>query len=133
ITAAHVALAMNNCIGVLRIQRIEAKAMIGVATPNIEDGQVTISRSFVLSPVKVMAIDTIHDLAVLEPLPGANPFARKGTLFETPSMKIGIQPSIARIDTSRPADGEAVFACGYPIGSRALISTVGRVASAWGN
>jgi S1-C subfamily serine protease len=70
--------------------------------------------------------DKVHDIAVLSPM---NTMALTHDPFGFPDAKFA--PTAVTFDTRRPRDGDDVFACGYPMGTMALATTAGRIATAW--
>jgi len=83
---------------------------------------------------KILAEDKAHDLALLHPevkdpfesMAGAPLVANDNQTTER------AKPTPATLLTTRPVDGLEVFTCGYPFGQKALTTTSGFVATAWG-
>jgi S1-C subfamily serine protease len=108
-----------------------AQLIIGVAFPNAETSAITISSDIKGFPAKTIATDPSHDLAVIQAT--GDPFSDMDKAVSG-TQTAGIPKSKAgfvTFSTSRPSDGEEVFALGYPFFSFSPVSTSGKVASAW--
>jgi S1-C subfamily serine protease len=108
-----------------------ASLEIGVALPNVETGHLTIAAGTMFFPAEVVATDPAHDLALIKAT--VNPFTNMPRTFAG-TGSAGLPQAKAQavtISTTRPTDGEEIFACGYPLGSPGLVTTSGTIASAW--
>jgi S1-C subfamily serine protease len=108
-----------------------AQLQIGVAMPNVDSRSITMASDTLFFPAKVVATDAAHDLALIQAT--VNPFKKMPTPF-TGDAAARIPRATVKsvsISTTRPSDGEEIFACGYPLSSHGLISTSGTIASAW--
>ena len=142
VTALHVADGFRSKDGVdhpgvkqvieaLEAAGIHAETVIGVATPNVDNGKVIIEASTNYFPATLIATDPAHDLALIRP--SVNPFKDFPRTFSGPGSA-GLPQGMAKSVTfsvTRPRDGEAIFACGYPFGEHGLVTTSGTLASAW--
>lgn len=109
-----------------------SRLMAGLAMPNMS-GQISIRQGFELTQLDVVERDPRHDLALLRAK--VNPFTsgRPPGVFRTPDGGMGINAlyGLARLDLSRPRDGELIAVSGYPLSNPTLITTSGIIASAW--
>jgi S1-C subfamily serine protease len=135
VTAYHVAEDMTQTIQALEAKGARGHAAMGLALPNFEKHGMIVAWIFSKFDVKQVAEDKAHDLAILAPadenlFKGAKMLVVHGRgLSDLPRFA----PMIARLSSERPRDGQAIFACGFPLGSDALVSTTGVLASAWAN
>ena len=131
VTASHVASDAAKVIARLASRNLEAIALILAMYPNSEGksgGQIAWNEAGF--QVALQAEDKAHDIAVVSPLRGLNPFDRAKQVFNIGDQ--GFNLKAARLDVGRPRDGEDVFACGFPLGAEALTTTIGHVATSWG-
>jgi S1-C subfamily serine protease len=108
-----------------------AELQIGVALPNYESAAITVASGTQYFRAKFGPTDPAHDLAVLQAID--NPFKGMPRIF---AGNVGVKvppPSVSAVTlaTKRPSDGDDIFACGYPLFSHGLLSTSGKIASAW--
>jgi S1-C subfamily serine protease len=111
----------------------QALIQIGVAIPNVENQYITAASGTTYFDAKVVATDPAHDLALIQAT--VNPFTHMPQSYGGLGAR-GMPQAMAKavtISTTRPKDGEAIFGCGYPLGSYGLVSTAGNIASAWNN
>ena len=129
-TANHVAEAA------LAAQTSGQIASIGLAYPNVEDESagaflVSAMGNFLRIRFDVVAADPENDIALLKLV--KNPFAETPPdLLTTSEQSLAVGPSVAALMAERPHDGEAVAVSGYPLASRALVTTSGNIATSWG-
>lgn len=139
VTAAHVVdggktehPGIKQALEALQHQGISAKVQIGVAAPNIEQNNVTIAATVVYFDAEVVAQDPADDLSVVKST-SVNRLTQMPQTFAGPGAAGWPQTTaqVARLSKTRPTDGEKIFACGYPLSSMALVSTDGKISSAW--
>jgi S1-C subfamily serine protease len=129
ITAEHVVDDLKNLKGQLEAKHANVSWRIGIPLPAAETKHVTVLGGITGVPFTVTLEDPVNDLAVLTP--GPNIFALN-PLIVSPGIPVS-HPSVARLSTQRPRDGQEVFAIGFPAGSKAVITTSGHVASSAGS
>jgi len=136
VTAFHVVSEATRVIAALQKGMIPADMEIAIAMPNVDlpQGGGVISGNFFQISMKLKASRTERDIAVLSTT-GRNPFDGFPRIFDgalarnVPKATV----AVAKIETNRPRDGDEVLAVGFPLGSQALESTTGRIASSWIN
>ncbi|MEO6922287.1 MAG: serine protease [Bryocella sp.] len=131
VTAAHVVRGAELVLETLHAQNVEASLMVGITAPSVENKQVT-SFGYTAVSGRVSDIDNSRDLALLRV--ARNPFNNSHAPKPKPGTLVisgQSMPSVATISQSRPKDAESIFTCGFPLGTKSLITTVGTIASAW--
>ena len=101
---------------------------VGFNYPNREGSGLGHRGSFSVILFDTAATSERHDLALLKLR--ANPF-RQSVEERTSSTGAVYTPRASQLATERPADGDPVAICGYPLREAVLVSTAGAVASAW--
>lgn len=131
ITASHVATESIHLINALQGRRIAADLEVGISVPNIENAHLTFGANTSRVRVEIKAIDQLHDLALLHApiLPVPHELLR----FRDQSIMSPAWPAPIRFGSERASDAEPIFACGFPLGEPALVTTEGSIASAWSN
>jgi hypothetical protein len=129
ITASHVAADSVKLINDLHALHIDARMVIGISIPNTGNKVLTVASNTSLNDVEIKAIDPLHDLALLHVT--NLPVSR--VLIKTPTQEVKSPgwPAPVKIAPERAKDVEPIFACGFPLGESALVTTSGTVASAW--
>lgn len=127
VTAAHVALAVRKMLSDLAQVGIHAELMVGFVGSNVDSSAVTIRGDVVGISARIIAIDPEHDVAVIQS--GDNP---EGVTSSVLGKTNSLVHKPVRFSLRKPRDGDEVFACGFPMGSRDLISTKGHIASSEG-
>jgi len=129
ITANHVAQYVQKVIRELESSGIHSRSEIGVNVPNIDTPQLVVSSGTAGFPAVLMAADPAHDLAAYRPF--RNPFNHMAMIEGLHGTDMAPTATVARLAVDRAEDGEAIFACGYPLGEAGLVTTSGNIASAW--
>jgi S1-C subfamily serine protease len=130
VTASHVAAAANQLLNTLRPSHIDVQLVIGVSFSNIENQHLVLRESTLEVPAEIRAIDPLHDLALIRVLNLPVPVP----LIRTPTATVGATPAWpapVKFAIERAKDAEPIFACGFPLGEQALVTTNGTIASAW--
>jgi hypothetical protein len=76
------------------------------------------------SDASLVSADAVHDIAIV--LPVRNPFQHPGAMIN--GAVVGL-PKFAEFEVRTLRDGEAIFTSGYPLASRFLKTTSGKIAS----
>jgi S1-C subfamily serine protease len=130
VTAAHVAMALQDIVARLRSAGAKADFYVGVSRPNVENARVVISSSTEEFPIALVATDITHDLALFHP--PVNPFRdRHGYVAGLSADLIHPKLSFVKLGTQRPRDAEDVFACGFPFATPGMVTNPGTIGSAW--
>jgi hypothetical protein len=128
-TACHVTRAVKDILDDLSRNHVAGDLYIGWAMPNMEvPGAVVTTAGFKRFKAAIKEESRAHDLATIEPQ--VNPFTNH-VEYKIGDRIVSRSPICATLTADRPYDGQSVLACGYPLGSGDLVSTSGRVASAW--
>lgn len=126
LTAKHVSIAAAK-----QTSKTNGRIMVGLAIPDLS-GPITIRGSFELVGAEVVEEDPRHDLALLRLDP--NPFASgkpSGVSVDPQGgMAVNAMYGLAPLSLQTVRDGESVAVSGYPLGTPALVTTHGIVASA---
>jgi S1-C subfamily serine protease len=131
VTAAHVAMAAQQVVNVLHDHGVDSSISMDVFFPNIEQRGFLFQQSAAGFTSDVVGIDREHDIAILRP-ENRNPFKSMPPVAQVPGLNVPPStPGFDRISNERPRDGDDVTACGYPFGDPGLVTTTGRIASAW--
>ena len=129
ITAAHVARDTGVVTQALRNVGIDSELVIAGAARNAEFVKASMESLGGASRASIKAIDSEHDVAVLETESGGRPFA--GIDDRGRPRKSGFRE--AKLDLERPVSKEAIFAFGFPEYSPGLITTTGAITLAVGS
>jgi S1-C subfamily serine protease len=121
-TADHVINSFQGIDATLSAFQIVPQRRIVVPGRNFEERGLRLSGYLRGFPYKVIAEDKAHDVAVLSP---------DGNIFQSTEAYSYTKHSPVFLNAKRPMDGEDVFACGFPIAARTLITTSGHIGSAW--
>ncbi len=133
VTASHVAngtRGVQQFIGLLEANGIQAIPIIGVSFPNIKIRQYEARAGVKFFPAVLIATDAAHDIALYHAT--VNPFTNMGPMAIVPDVP-GLPQAKAEfvtLDPRRPRDTEEIFACGFPFGDSGLVATLGVIASA---
>lgn len=131
VTAAHVALDLQEKYLALLAKGIPSHLEIGFSSPNIET-KYEIVIGFDSFVGKIEAIDPAHDLAVLRSQ--VNPIKDQVGHFDGPPDHLitsVLGPTPGKLEADRTRDGERVFSLGFPLGTLFPTTTSGIIASAW--
>ena len=128
LTAAHVARDTGVVTEILRIMGIDSEVMIAGPAPNAEYVKANVESLGGASKASIKAIDSEHDVAVLEPESGSG--LRSIDDYARP-RRPGFRE--AKLDIERPNAGEAIFGFGFPEYSPGLIATTGAITLAVGS
>jgi S1-C subfamily serine protease len=129
ITASHVATDSTQLINALQGKQIVAHLMVGISFPNIESAHLTVAAATSEVNAEIKAVDPLHDLALLH-VPNL-PVLRELVHTPTQSVMSPGWPAPVNFAPKRAQDAEPIFACGFPLGESALVTTQGSIASAW--
>lgn len=129
LTAAHVARDTNVVSETLHSTGIDSEVMVAGAARNAEYVRAHVETMGGASRASIKAIDSEHDLAVLEPVGGEQAF----TSIDDQG-RAGMQGAReVKLDVQRPSPGEAIFAFGFPEYSAGLIASTGSITLAVGS
>lgn len=142
VTALHVSANTKKLLTDLANNHVPgARAWVEVQFPNVDlqdrsKGRIVMSGNSFSLPFVASAEDEdkIHDLAILSVKPEDIKRVTSRRLInigKIPDSQFQVHVSSARLDNVRPKDGEDVFACGYPLGAASLVTTSGKIGSAW--
>jgi S1-C subfamily serine protease len=130
VTASHVVSDVRKLSEQLKSLQVPSVAELLIEGPNARDLQLQGLHASV--PFSVLAMDQVHDLAVLTVTPGNWLFLKQSFWVHPQQASTpGLERKIVTLDLSRPRDGKSVFVCGYPLGTQELVTTSGHIASAW--
>jgi S1-C subfamily serine protease len=129
VTASHVAAESSQIINALQAMQIAPRLAVGIEVPNIENAQFNFVAGTTLVNAEIKAIDPLHDLALLHV---QNPPAPR-EIIHTPTRSVMSHgwPAPVNFASERAQDAEPIFACGFPLGEPALVTTLGSIATAW--
>jgi S1-C subfamily serine protease len=129
VTADHVVKEMESTIAKLGDEKISSIALIGVPQQGVENATVRIVGTLRSLRMTIKARNSVRDVAIVAPTDESifAPF----NMFSGATDLHQDMPSVAKINIQRPHDGADVFACGFPLGSKSIITTSGHIASAW--
>lgn len=100
--------------------------LIGFAHPNTEN----MRGNFTTVQFQIIDQDELHDLALLKL--NVNPFGgqvKSGIVIN--GKEIPLAFGVAKLNTVRPKDGDAVAISGYPLGQSVLVTNAGVMATSW--
>lgn len=129
LTAAHVARDTNVVGETLRNTGIDSEVMVAGAAQNAEYTRANTEQMGGVVRASIKAIDSEHDVAVLEPERGGRGFTSLDN--EVGSSRQGSRE--VKLDLERPTAGEAIFGFGFPQYSPGLIATTGAITLAMGS
>jgi len=129
LTAAHVARDTGVVSQTLKNIGIESEVMVAGSASNAEYVGGRVQSTGGASKALIKAIDSEHDVAVLEPETGGQAFERIDE--RTRARKQDFRE--AKLDLQRPSLGESIFSFGFPEYSPGLISTTGAITLAVGS
>jgi S1-C subfamily serine protease len=128
LTAAHVARDTGVVAETLRNMGIDSEMMVAGPAPNAEYVKARAQSLGGASRASIKAIDSEHDVAVLEAESGGG----SGAIDDyAASRRTDFRE--AKLDLERPSTGEAIFAFGFPEYSPGLIATTGSITLAVGS
>ena len=129
VTAAHVARDTGIVSQTLKNIGIESEVMVAGPAPNAEYVGARAQNSGGASRASIRAIDSEHDVAVLEPDHVGQGFT---SIDDQPRARRQDFREV-KLDMQRPAAGEEIFALGFPEYSAGLISTAGTITMSVGS
>jgi S1-C subfamily serine protease len=124
LTAAHVAYAIQDVSKKLADSNIPVNLGVSFVVSNINSPIVI--RSGTLSVgAQIIGIDPEYDIAVLQ-----TAISPEGIGSRVGGTNNTVAPKPLKFSVLNPRDGQEVFVCGFPVGSRDLVTTSGTIASA---
>lgn len=111
---------------------VHSSIMVGVHIPDTDKGSFRSSSSTLDYEADIVDLDYLHDLALIKTR--VNPFDKgvpMGIIIKRKSVINA--PRYVTFTVARPMNSESVFACGYPLDDPAIVTTSGRIATAWDN